>query len=306
MSEGKKMQANSGSISSVQKDRGAPITLQNSDQSYAISASRDRLKARLKEFWNAQEIYWSLLAEEPASKPSVRARASSFIPEGSRTLDIACGCATNSKWLLDRGQYFGCDISFRGLSRAQRDGLHLTCADAENLPFADNAFDAVLSTYALEHAANPSTMLQEMVRVVRPGGRIVLLGPTWDFPFWFPNSLQSRAGSLIWRCQFTLSRFAGQLAGVLFGRLPFLIVEEPDAFVLPFVVDSDAVYIAWSYEIIRLLQRSGCHLEFAEVDDQLLGSNPLIRLFKRLLRILPMYRYAGSTVLLVFERGEAL
>jgi SAM-dependent methyltransferase len=174
------------------------------------------------------------------------------------------------------------------------------------LPYADRAFDAVLSTYALEHSVNPAQMLREMVRVVRPGGRIVLLGPTWDFPFWFPSSLQSKAGDFMWRCQFTLSRFAGQLAGVLFGRLPFLIVEEPDAFAFPFVIDSDAVYIAWSYEIIRLLCLSGCHLKFAEVDTRLLGSNPLVRLLKRLLRILPMYRYSGSTVLLVFERGEAV
>src|SRR5208282_2896318 len=129
--------------------------------------------------------------------------------------------------LLDRGQYFGSDISYSGLRHAQRKGLQLACADAEALPFADRSFDALLSTYALEHSVNPVQMLREMVRVVRPGGRIVLLGPTWDFPFWFPSSWQSKTGSLIWRCQFTLSRSAGQLAAVLFGCLPFLIVEEP-------------------------------------------------------------------------------
>ena len=306
MSEEKIKEANSEATPSTRKHQGAPIRLQNSDKLDAMPKSRDLLKAKLKEFWNAQEIYWSLLVEEPASKPTIRARAISFIPEDSRTLDVACGCATNSAWLLDRGQYFGSDISLRGLLRAQRQGLNLVCADAEDLPFADRSFDAVLSTYALEHSANPAQMLREMVRVVKPGGRIVLLGPTWDFPFWFPNSLQSKAGSFIWRCRFTISRFAGQLAAVLFGRLPFLIVEEPDAFAFPFVADSDAVYIAWAYEIISLLRRSGCHLKFAEVDNQLLGSNPFVRQLKRLLRILPMYQYSGSTVLLVFERRETV
>jgi len=169
MSERKIKEANSEATPSAQKHQGAPIPLQNSDKLHAMPKSRDLLKARLKEFWNAQEIYWSLLVEEPASKPTIRARAISFIPEDSRTLDVACGCATNSAWLLDRGQYFGSDISLRGLLRAQRRGLNLVCADAEDLPFADRSFDAVLSTYALEHSVNPAQMLREMVRVVKPG-----------------------------------------------------------------------------------------------------------------------------------------
>src|SRR6266513_87936 len=306
MSEDKATEADSVCASPTQKNGEGPKYSQNSDQRYPLSFSRARLNVRLKDFWNSQEVYWSLLTEELASNSPARARAASFIPEGSRILDVACGRAANCTWLLDRNKYFGCDISHTGLRHAQRPGLHIVCADAEALPFADRSFDAVLSTYALEHSVNPVQMLSEMIRVVCPGGRIVLLGPCWDFPFWFPNSLQSKTGSFIWRCQFTLSRLAGQFAAVLFDRLPFLIVEEPDAFAFPFVVDADAVYIAWSYEIIRLLNRSGCRLQCAEVDTQLLGSNPFVRLLKRVLMILPMYRYAGSTVLLVFDRGDAV
>jgi SAM-dependent methyltransferase len=306
MPEKKAMEPDLASAPPAQKHSDVLNPPQNSDRPSAMFASRARLKARLKEFWNSQEEYWSLLAEELPSKPGIRARAASFIPEGNRILDVACGCAANCVWLLDRGQYFGSDISYSGLRHAQRHGLHLAWADAEALPSADRSFDAVLCTYALEHSVNPVQTLREIVRVVRSGGRIVLVGPTWDFPFWFPSSLQSKGGNLSWRCRFTLSRFVGQSAAVLFGRLPFLVLEEPDAFTFPFVIDSDAVYIAWSYEIIELLKRSGCRLIFGEVDTQLLGSNPFVRLLKRLLVLLPMYRHAGSTVLLVFERGCAI
>src|SRR5215470_6674097 len=79
-----------------------------------------RLKTRLKEFWNSQELYWSLMTEEKARDSENRARAASMIPEGSRVLDVACGRATNYVWLADRVQYFGCDISQKGLSSAQR------------------------------------------------------------------------------------------------------------------------------------------------------------------------------------------
>src|SRR5215475_4758892 len=167
------------------------------------SDARKLLKGRLKKFWNGQELYWSLLTEEKALDSENRSRAASMIPEGSRVLDVACGRAANCVWLVDRVQYFGCDISQKGLSCAERPNLRLACGDAEALPFADASVDAVLSTYALEHSTDPIQMLSEMVRVVRPGGRIVLLGPAWDFPFWFPNSLSSKAKNRFWLLKYT-------------------------------------------------------------------------------------------------------
>jgi len=261
-----------------------------------------RLKGRLREFWNTESVYWEPLTEEVAANSTHRAKAASFIPEGSRILDVACGSAANSLWLLPRGKYFGTDISQGGLQRVQRAGLRLTCADAEELPFVSGCFDAVIATYALEHSLNPVRMLHEMHRVVRPGGRIVLLGPTWDLPFWFPNALRSKANSHFWRFAYTSKRLIGQIGGYFLGRSPFLVIEEPDALMQPFICDSDAVYVVWSYEVIRQMKRCGCRLIHCEVDDHLLGSSPPVRTFKKLLMLLPLYRYAGSTLLMVFER----
>lgn len=279
-----------------------PKLFQNSVQPHALAASRARLKTRLTEFWNSQEAYWSLLAEELASKPGVRARAASFIPNSSRILDVACGRAANCAWLLDLGQCFGCDISYSGLRHAQPQGLHLACADAKALPFADRSFEAVLSTCALEHCADPVQILREMVRVVRPGGRIVLLGPTWDFPFWYPNSLLTRARSLFWRLRYALKRLVAQTFALLGGASPFLIIDNPDAFTQPIVHDSDAVYLVWSFEVIRQVKSWECKLIHFKMDDQLLGNNPLVHLAKRVLMLLPAYGHAGSTSLMVVER----
>lgn len=267
-----------------------------------ISDLRGRLKSRLREFWNSQTLYWDLITEEIASDSANRAKAASFIPEGSRILDAACGSASNCVWLLSRGEYFGADVSLRGLKRAQRPNLHLICADAEALPFAEGTFDAVLSTYALEHSVNPVQMLSELVRVVRPGGRIVLLGPAWDFPFWYPNSLLTKARSVPWRVRYTLKRFAGQMKALMGGRSPYLIIEQPDAFTEPFINDADAVYVVWSFEVVRQMKTWGCKLVHIEVDNELLGANPFVKLGKRLLKLLPAYRHAGSTLLMVFER----
>jgi len=217
-------------------------------------------------------------------------------------LDLACGACANARWLLPRGSYYGVDISQGLMHLVQEPGLRLICADAEDLPFNEQSFDAVLLTYALEHAVNPVAVLKEMERVVRPGGRIILLGPSWDLPFWYPNALKSRAAKIGWRIRYTVRRLMGQLGGWIFGRLPFLIIEDPDALTSEFEFDGDAVYITWSYEVIQQMKQLGCNLIHWETDDQLLGDNTAVRLLKRLLLVLPPFRRAGSTTLLVFDK----
>jgi SAM-dependent methyltransferase len=265
-------------------------------------ARTERLRARLRQFWSGFDAYLDNPAQADAGEKSLRARAASFVPQGSRTLDVACGLATNSMYLSPRGQYFGTDISLNFLCHAASRDLRLACADGEALPFAAESFDAVISTYALEHCVEPVRMLREMCRVTRPGGRIILLGPAWDFPFWYPNALLSKSQSRTWRFTYAAKRAAAQLRAMLGGASPFMIIEDPDALTHPFVYDSDAVYIVWTYEVIRTMKTLGCKLILAEADTPLLGDNPLVRTAKRLLMTLPAYRHAGSTVLLVFEK----
>ena len=95
---------------------------------------------------------------------------------------------------------------------------------------------------------------------------------------------------------------AGHLKGRILGRLPFERVDKPDALNHGFDFDSDVVYIVWSYEVIRQMKRWEFRLIHSEVDDRLLGMNGGVRALKQLLFLLPMYRLAGSTALMVFER----
>ena len=260
------------------------------------------LKEELRRFWDTEELYWQTLASDDPVTTRNRQKAAAFIPDGSMVLDVACGNAANAGLIQGRRSYFGIDLSFTLVHRAVQPSLPLVCGDADSLPFRRGAFQAAIATYALEHAVDPVRMLAEMCRIVRDRGQIVLLGPAWDFPFWYPNALQSRAQNWRWRLWYTLRRFRGQLAGYCFGRLPFFTIDHPDALHREFVCDADAVYIVWTYEVIRQMKRWGCRLTHWEVDDRLFGTNPAVRWFKRLLMLLPPYHYAGSTVLLVFER----
>ena len=71
----------------------------------------------------------------------------------------------------------GIDFTDAMLRRAARD-LHPTRADALRLPFADEQFDAVVSAFVVRNLADVASGIAEQVRVLRPGGRLVMLETT--------------------------------------------------------------------------------------------------------------------------------
>jgi ubiquinone/menaquinone biosynthesis C-methylase UbiE len=100
---------------------------------------------------------------------------------GSRVLDVACG---NGNALLAAARRFctatGLDYVPELLegaaerARAERLDVELVEGDAERLPFDDGHFDVALSTYGIMFAPDQKQAAREILRVVRPGGRIGL------------------------------------------------------------------------------------------------------------------------------------
>ena len=100
-----------------------------------------------------------------------------IIPNKGFSLEVGAGTAHTSAHLAAWGLKTTClDYSEEALKRArenyQRRGLKgkFIRGDAFNLPFIDNTFDLVLSTGLLEHYDDPSRIVREMVRVLKPGG----------------------------------------------------------------------------------------------------------------------------------------
>jgi len=98
-------------------------------------------------------------------------------------LDIGCGTADLSLEFARSGPVVGCDFSHPMLrigkdKIASADTSHpvaLLEADALNLPFRDGSFDAVASAFVLRNLASPQKGLEEMKRVLRPGGVVSIL-----------------------------------------------------------------------------------------------------------------------------------
>jgi SAM-dependent methyltransferase len=100
-----------------------------------------------------------------------------------RLLDAGCGLGTYLQALEEYSrQRFGLEIEFnRALSALKlADGLVLGVGEA--LPFYDHAFDFVLSNEVIEHVEDDRLAVREMVRVTKPGGRIVIFCPNRWYP----------------------------------------------------------------------------------------------------------------------------
>lgn len=121
-----------------------------------------------------QDRYW-----RRATVRAVRAQ------EGETILDLAAGTGTSSEPFVDAGaRVVPCDFSFGMLAvgKERRPDLPFTAGDATRLPFADGSFDAVTISFGLRNVVDTVGALREMLRVVRPGGRIVICEfsqPTW-------------------------------------------------------------------------------------------------------------------------------
>ena len=119
------------------------------------------------------------------------------IRAGEHVLDVAAG---NGNATLAAARRFATVISTdyvaslldKGRARARAEGLavHFEEADVEHLPFADGTFDVVLSTFGVMFAPDHERSAAEMMRVLRPGGRLGLAN-------WTPESFIGRLFKLI-------------------------------------------------------------------------------------------------------------
>ena len=110
---------------------------------------------------------------------------------GERWLEVGSGSGILSRMLAPQlqpgGQMVGLDISPDMTAEAQKyalsEGINSEIAfetgAAESLPYPNASFDGALAARLLLHAADPDAVVREMKRVVRPGGRLVVMD--WDF-----------------------------------------------------------------------------------------------------------------------------
>jgi SAM-dependent methyltransferase len=106
------------------------------------------------------------------------------VKSGQTLLDIGCGRGEFLQGFINCGvQGFGFDRS--NVAQKYCPQADLRTADLENspLPYEDNSFDVVYSKSVIEHFYYPEKLVQEMFRVLKPGGLAITLCPDWEFNY---------------------------------------------------------------------------------------------------------------------------
>lgn len=101
-----------------------------------------------------------------------------------RLLENGCGVGMYVHHLQPYAEtVVGLEYELDRARQAHQRAPHILCAAGEDLPFPDNSFDVVLSHEVLEHVQDDRQSVQEIVRVLRPGGRAVIFVPNRGYPF---------------------------------------------------------------------------------------------------------------------------
>ncbi|MBI5876076.1 MAG: methyltransferase domain-containing protein [Chloroflexi bacterium] len=105
---------------------------------------------------------------------------------GARVLDIGCGIGAYVTQFASRGaRAFGVDVEFDRVRHPIGAGLAPALAQSvsEALPFASGTFDMALLHEVIEHVQDDRLTVSEALRVVRPGGRVIIFAPNRGWPF---------------------------------------------------------------------------------------------------------------------------
>ena len=101
-----------------------------------------------------------------------------------RVLENGCGIGMYVEHLEPlAGNVIGLEYDFERTREAHRQSDKIVCAAGEGLPFPEGSFDLILSHEVLEHVQDDRRAVQEMVRVLRSGGRAVIFVPNRGYPF---------------------------------------------------------------------------------------------------------------------------
>jgi phosphatidylethanolamine/phosphatidyl-N-methylethanolamine N-methyltransferase len=138
---------------------------------------------------------------------------------GGRILEVGVGTGISLPGYSSANRIVGIDLSEAMLRKAQErvaelslsNVVRLEVMDAEHLSFADESFDVVAAHHVVSTCPNPEAALDEFVRVLRPGGEIILIsrvGAEAGLRRVAEGMLQPIVRQLGWRTEFPWDRFA--------------------------------------------------------------------------------------------------
>jgi SAM-dependent methyltransferase len=180
-----------------------------------------------------------------------------YITRESTVLDLGCGRGgVVELFWRDVKVAAGLDPDAHSLIKHRAQGMPLLTGRGEQLPFTGESFDLIVCLWVLEHLRSPQSVLQEVHRVLRPGGHFVFLTPNLRNPLLAFNRL-GRALPLLQRC--LVPRLYGRVEADTFpvqyrantAVAIRALAERTDLRVAELRVVSDPTYLAFNRFMFR-------------------------------------------------------
>jgi SAM-dependent methyltransferase len=178
---------------------------------------------------------------------------------GARVLDVGCGVGQVVGKLTEAGfEAWGVDVSKPNIKRAQKISSRCQLYDGKRLPFPDGHFNSAGALNVLEHVDQPESFIAELVRVVEPGGRVVLSSPNFlrvlGFRDYHPRMRGMGNKWNNWkRIQEKRRQMRAEPNTVRFDKMTPIFRE-------PFTPDDDAIVVTNPLEMAFFLKRNGCEI----------------------------------------------
>jgi malonyl-CoA O-methyltransferase len=149
--------------------------------SWAVKFFLDAYLLKIKSDFNREVDEYSISIDDKDGR--VREILSFFGDlNGKKVMDVGCGKGRYLRVLMNRfsrAKYYGLDISEEMLRFCQK-GIETTVGSMLAMKYPDSYFDCVFSVEALEHAVNVEAAVKEMVRVLKSGGKIIIIDKDID------------------------------------------------------------------------------------------------------------------------------
>ena len=186
---------------------------------------------------------------------------------GAKALDVGCGVGQIVARLTEAGfEAYGVDVSEPNIERAKQFCERCQLYEGKKLPFSDEYFASVGALNVLEHVEEPEAFIRELVRVVQPGGKVVLSSPNFFRVLGFRDYHPGMRGfASKWRNWNRLLEKRRQMSAapdsVRFDRMMPIVKE-------PFTPDDDAIVATNPLEMKFFLERAGCQVESVACTDR--------------------------------------
>jgi len=181
-----------------------------------------------------------------------------LIRAGDFYAEVGCGGGAVLQKVAQCARVVGMDLSYLALNQSQQNlakAIPLICAKGNSIPFRDDIFDGVYSFEVLEHVPDPLKVVQEMIRIVKPGGFVFL-----SFPHRFSLDLHLNKKLSVRMIEWLL---AGARFCLEYRQSQSFRSVMPDLADPPYP-DCDMISAVNPFGMCKAIQEAGCRLDFCD------------------------------------------